>query len=177
MPVDWPPGSRAAFAWRFGEQSLVSRLVSVSRSRRRQRFCWLGSAFASPECPRCRVQTRKSGVAGFSEEETGGAGDFFVDYFTTAVGVDEVLVAIRVPKLGDGWGFDYQKFHRTAQAWAIVGAAFRILAPGAPFIQFTYGSKPSVPAAIIADLGLRVERRALVLLNLPPARVYHFTRP
>lgn len=60
---------------------------------------------------------------------------------------------------------------------AIVGAAFRLLAPGAPFIQFTYGSKPSVPAAIIADLGLRVERRALVLLNLPPARVYRFTRP
>jgi len=51
------------------------------------------------------------------------AADFFVDYFTTALSWDEVLVAIRVPKLGPGWGFDYQKFHRTAQSWAIVGVA------------------------------------------------------
>ena len=59
---------------------------------------------------------------------------------------------------------------------AIVGAAFDILAPGAPFIQFTYGPKPSVPADIVADLGLRVEQRAFVWRNLPPARVHHFTR-
>ena len=51
------------------------------------------------------------------------ASDFFVDYFTSALAADEVLVSVRVPKLGDGWGFDYQKFHRTAQAWAIVGVA------------------------------------------------------
>src|SRR6478609_2299625 len=31
------------------------------------------------------------------------------------------LPAVRVPKLGAGWGYDYQKFHRTAQSWAIVG--------------------------------------------------------
>ena len=48
---------------------------------------------------------------------------FFVDYFTSALAVDEVLVSVRVPKLGPGWGYDYQKFHRTAQAWAIVGVA------------------------------------------------------
>ncbi len=51
------------------------------------------------------------------------AAEFFVDYFTTALNWDEVLVAIRVPKLGDGWGYDYQKFHRTAQSWAMVGVA------------------------------------------------------
>ena len=28
-----------------------------------------------------------------------------------------------MPKLGDGWGYRYEKFHRTAQAWAIVGVA------------------------------------------------------
>jgi carbon-monoxide dehydrogenase medium subunit len=28
-----------------------------------------------------------------------------------------------VPKLGAGWGYRYEKFHRTAQAWAIVGIA------------------------------------------------------
>ena len=51
------------------------------------------------------------------------AADFFVDYFTSALSWDEVLVAVRVPKLGAGWGYDYQKFHRTAQSWAIVGVA------------------------------------------------------
>jgi carbon-monoxide dehydrogenase medium subunit len=51
------------------------------------------------------------------------ATEFFVDYFTSALAWDEVLVAVRVPKLGPGWGYDYQKFHRTAQAWAIVGVA------------------------------------------------------
>ena len=28
-----------------------------------------------------------------------------------------------LPKLGDGWGFRYEKFHRVAQAGAIVGVA------------------------------------------------------
>ena len=28
-----------------------------------------------------------------------------------------------MPKLGPGWGYRYEKFHRTAQAWAIVGVA------------------------------------------------------
>ncbi len=51
------------------------------------------------------------------------AADFFLDYLTTALAFDEVLIAVRVPKLGPGWGYDYQKFHRTAQSWAIVGVA------------------------------------------------------
>ncbi len=60
---------------------------------------------------------------------------------------------------------------------AIVGAAFRILRPGAAYIQFTYGPKPSIPPEIIADLGLTVEQRAFVWANLPPARVHHFRKP
>jgi len=51
------------------------------------------------------------------------AKDFFVDYFTSALESDEVLVAIKVPKMGDGWGYHYEKFNRTAQAWATVGVA------------------------------------------------------
>jgi carbon-monoxide dehydrogenase medium subunit len=62
-------------------------------------------------------------AAGPGGRRTIAAADFFTDYFTTALAVDEVLASVRVPKLGDGWGFDYQKFHRTAQAWAIVGVA------------------------------------------------------
>jgi aerobic carbon-monoxide dehydrogenase medium subunit len=51
------------------------------------------------------------------------AGDFFVDYLTTALAPGEILTAVRVPKLGHGWGFRYEKFQPTAQAWAIVGVA------------------------------------------------------
>jgi len=48
--------------------------------------------------------------------------DFFTDYLTTSLAPGEILTAIRVPKL-DGWGYRYEKFHLTAQAWAIVGVA------------------------------------------------------
>jgi phosphatidylethanolamine/phosphatidyl-N-methylethanolamine N-methyltransferase len=59
---------------------------------------------------------------------------------------------------------------------AILGAAFRVLAPGAPYIQFTYGPKPPVPPESLEKLGLRVESGRKVWLNLPPARVYRFYR-
>jgi carbon-monoxide dehydrogenase medium subunit len=51
------------------------------------------------------------------------AADFFVDYLTTALQADEILTGVRVPKLGPDWGYRYEKFHRTAQAWATVGVA------------------------------------------------------
>ncbi len=62
-------------------------------------------------------------VAGPGGRRTVPAADFFRDYLTTAMGHDEVLVEVRVPKLGPGWGFAYEKFARTAQAWAIVAVA------------------------------------------------------
>jgi carbon-monoxide dehydrogenase medium subunit len=61
-------------------------------------------------------------VAGPSGRREVPAAEFFVDFLTTALGPDEVLVAVRVPKL-DGWGTHYEKFSRVAQAWAIVGVA------------------------------------------------------
>ncbi|WLW49934.1 FAD binding domain-containing protein [Streptomyces sp. YU58] len=50
------------------------------------------------------------------------ARDFFVDYLQTALAPDELLTEIRIPK-ADGWGFHYEKFQRSAQAWAVVGVA------------------------------------------------------
>jgi carbon-monoxide dehydrogenase medium subunit len=50
------------------------------------------------------------------------AADFFVSYFETALGEDELLTAVRVPRApGQDWG--YQKFVRRANDWAIVGVA------------------------------------------------------
>jgi carbon-monoxide dehydrogenase medium subunit len=51
------------------------------------------------------------------------ASDFFLDYLTTALAPDEVLTAVRVPKLGAGWSSHYEKFNRVAQAWSIVAVA------------------------------------------------------
>lgn len=54
---------------------------------------------------------------------TVAAKDFFLDYLQTAVQPNELLVEVRVPKLGPGWGVHYEKFNRVAQAWAVVGIA------------------------------------------------------
>ena len=59
---------------------------------------------------------------------------------------------------------------------AILSAAFRRLAPGAPFIQFTYGPFPPVPQALRDELGLSARSTGWVMANLPPAQVYLFTR-
>lgn len=61
-------------------------------------------------------------AAGPGGRRTIAAAELFTDYLETAIGEDEVLVEVRVPKLGDGWGWSYQKFNRVAQAWAIVGS-------------------------------------------------------
>jgi aerobic carbon-monoxide dehydrogenase medium subunit len=51
-----------------------------------------------------------------------GVDDFFLGYFTTAVGPDELLVEIRFPSAaGLGWG--YEKLVGRANDWAVVGVA------------------------------------------------------
>lgn len=57
---------------------------------------------------------------------------------------------------------------------AIVEESFAVLAPGAPFIQFTYGLFSPVPRRALGVVG-RVEDH--VLTNLPPARVWVYRRP
>jgi carbon-monoxide dehydrogenase medium subunit len=58
---------------------------------------------------------------GPSGERTIPAGEFFTGFFETALAPDEMLTAIRVRKVTGGWS--YQKFHRRAIDWAIVGVA------------------------------------------------------
>lgn len=59
---------------------------------------------------------------------------------------------------------------------AILRGAFDVLRTGGVFIQFTYGSKPPVPQDMLDRLGLVATKGPKVWANLPPARVYHFTR-
>ncbi|PUB24383.1 carbon-monoxide dehydrogenase medium subunit [Promicromonospora sp. AC04] len=66
-------------------------------------------------------------IAGPGGERVVPADEFFQDLFTTAVGEDELLVAVRFPGY-PGWGSRYEKFVRTAQDWPIiaVGACVRM---------------------------------------------------
>lgn len=68
-------------------------------------------------------------IVGPSGTRTVAAADFFAGMFTTAVGDDEILTEVRVPKK-DGWRTHYEKFTRTAQQWSIVGVAVALRIDG-----------------------------------------------
>jgi carbon-monoxide dehydrogenase medium subunit len=68
-------------------------------------------------------------VSGMDGRRTVSADDFFVDYFTTALRPDEVLVEVRIPK-HTGWSAHYEKLSRVAQAWSIVAVAVTVRAQG-----------------------------------------------
>jgi carbon-monoxide dehydrogenase medium subunit len=55
-------------------------------------------------------------------ERTIAARNCFTGVFQTAIGPDEMLVEVRVPKLGSS-GWSYVKMHRRSQDWATVGVA------------------------------------------------------
>lgn len=61
-------------------------------------------------------------IVGPGGSRTVTAQDFFVGLFESAVGEDELLVQVRIPK-HTGWGGHYEKFIRTAQQWSIVAVA------------------------------------------------------
>ncbi|MBW3668952.1 MAG: xanthine dehydrogenase family protein subunit M [Actinobacteria bacterium] len=61
-------------------------------------------------------------VRGPQGEREVPADEFFRGFLETAVGPDEMLTEVRVPKVaGAGWAFE--KFTRRSQDWAIVGVA------------------------------------------------------
>lgn len=62
-------------------------------------------------------------IKGPDSERTVKAADFFQDYLTTALGEQEVVTEVRVPKLGANTGWSYKKFSRRSQDWAMVGVA------------------------------------------------------
>jgi carbon-monoxide dehydrogenase medium subunit len=68
-------------------------------------------------------------IAGTGGRRTVPASEFFVDLFTTAIGEDELLVEVRVPK-HTGWGAHYEKFSPVAQAWSIVAVAATVRVEG-----------------------------------------------
>jgi phosphatidylethanolamine/phosphatidyl-N-methylethanolamine N-methyltransferase len=104
------------------------------------------------------------------------------------------LLAERFPNLrvlqGDGFAFEAalggkmtQPFaaivsgipllnHSIPQRRTLIETALKRLKPGAPFIQFSYGFQPPIPA----PAGASVRLAAFVWKNLPPARVWVYRR-
>jgi phosphatidylethanolamine/phosphatidyl-N-methylethanolamine N-methyltransferase len=51
----------------------------------------------------------------------------------------------------------------------LISDAMALLAPGAPFVQFTYAMVTPIPKALA---GIRAEASELIWMNVPPARVW-----
>ena len=79
------------------------------------------------------------------------AGDFFTGYFESALADDEMLTEVRVPKAPSA-GWNYQKFNRRAQDWAIVGAAAVTVNGGTNVALVNMGSTPIRATAVEAAL-------------------------
>ena len=62
-------------------------------------------------------------VRGASGDRSVPAREFFTGVFRTALGPAEMLVEVRVPKLGSAAGSAYVKMNRRAQDWATVAVA------------------------------------------------------
>ncbi|MGO1975383.1 MAG: FAD binding domain-containing protein, partial [Propionibacteriaceae bacterium] len=77
-------------------------------------------------------------IVGPGGERTVPAAEFFVDLFTTAVGEDEVLTEVRVPKY-TGWGAHYEKFVRVSQQWSIVAVAAALRLEGGNIVEARVG--------------------------------------
>ena len=80
-----------------------------------------------------------------------GVADFFTGYFESALAEDEMLTEVRIPKApGSNW--NYQKFNRRAQDWAIVGVA-AVEVQGATQVSLVnMGSVPLRASAVEAAL-------------------------
>jgi aerobic carbon-monoxide dehydrogenase medium subunit len=95
-------------------------------------------------------------IAGSGGTRTVEAADFFVDLFETAIGDDEILTEVRIPK-HTGWGSHYEKFVRVAHQWPIVAVAATVRMDGGTVAEArvgltNMGSTPIRAAAVEAAL-------------------------
>lgn len=77
-------------------------------------------------------------IAGAGGTRTVPGADFFVDLFETALGEDEILTEVRVPK-HTGWGAHYEKFVRVAHQWPIVAVAAAVRVEGGTIAEARVG--------------------------------------
>jgi carbon-monoxide dehydrogenase medium subunit len=89
-------------------------------------------------------------VTGPGGVRTVDARNFFTDLFTTALGEQDVLTSIRVPK-HSGWGSHYEKFTRVAQQWSIVGVAAAVRTEGDAIAEAAVALTNMGPTAVRAN--------------------------
>ena len=86
-------------------------------------------------------------VQGPGGERTVPASEFWLGIFESALGPQDMLTEIRVPKLA-GAGWNYQKFHPRAQDWAVVGVAAVARNGGVNVALTNMGEKPMRAGAV-----------------------------
>ena len=59
------------------------------------------------------------------------------------------------------------------QRMSLLGHAFDLMHPGAPFVQFTYSVAPPIPKSLH---GITTEASERIWMNVPPARVWVYRR-
>lgn len=77
-------------------------------------------------------------IAGSGGTRTVAASEFFVGLFETAIGEDEILTEIRIPK-HTGWGAHYEKFVRVKHQWPIVAVAATVRVDGGTIAEARVG--------------------------------------
>ena len=95
------------------------------------------------------------------------ATEFFTGYFESVLAADEIITEVRV-RTGTG-GWNYQKFNRRAQDWAIVGVA--VADGGAGISLVNMGSTPlraSAAEAAVADGASAADAAALAAEGTTP---------
>jgi carbon-monoxide dehydrogenase medium subunit len=95
------------------------------------------------------------------------ATEFFTGYFESVLAPDEMIVEIKVPANTGGW--NYQKFNRRAQDWAIVGVAVADGGKGIALVNM--GSTPiraSAAEAALAGGGSVADAAALAAEGAAP---------
>jgi carbon-monoxide dehydrogenase medium subunit len=88
-------------------------------------------------------------IQGPGGTRTVAADDFFVDLFETAIGDDEILTEVRIPKRS-GWGAHYEKFVRVAHQWPIVAVAATVRTEGGTIAEARVGLTNMGPTPVRA---------------------------
>ncbi|GAA3389367.1 FAD binding domain-containing protein [Cryptosporangium minutisporangium] len=101
-------------------------------------------------------------VTGPGGTRTVAADEFFVGLFETAIGDDEILTEVRIPK-HTGWGAHHAKFVRIAHQWPIVAVAATVRTEGGVIAEAKIG---------LANMGstpLRARATETALAGVPAA--------
>ena len=115
-----------------------------------------------------------TGPGGASREIA--ATDFFTGYFESVLGVDEMITEIKVPVSTGAW--NYQKFNRRAQDWAIVGVAVTDSGRGVSLVNMD--SRPmraSAVEAAVADGASAAEAAQLAADGVSPPEDHNADAP